>query len=628
MNEPRLLSPSRLMRSIVSGCRTCLAIAACCLAAYVNAAEDNRLDRDATPGKTAPRTVRFNRDIRPILADKCFQCHGPDASRRKAKLRLDSFASATAPAASGSPAVVPGQLEESELYERITSPDAEFRMPPKKTGKALTAAEIRKLKTWIEEGAAYEAHWAFMPPVRPELPTVHDKGRVRNPVDTFILARLEKEGLTLSPEADRVTLIRRLCLDLLGLPPSVKEVDAFLADSRPDACERLVQQLLDSPHYGERWGRIWLDAARYADSDGYEKDKPRQAHFYRDWVIEALNRDLPYSQFVLEQLAGDLLPGATQDQIVATGFLRNSMINEEGGIDPEQFRMEAMFDRMDAIGKSILGVAIQCAQCHSHKFDPLTQEEYYRMFAFLNNAHEANIAVYSPEEQKKRAELFRSIHEIEARLRHGNSDWQERMRAWEDSVKGNQPPWEVVRTEVDANNDTGQKHYLLADGSILAAGYAPTQHTYQFTSLKPVKTVSAVRLELLNDPSLPLTGPGRSTKGLCALTEFHLEAAPVDKPDQKSEVKIKKATAAVNPPERELEPIFDDKSNRRRVTGPIGFAIDRKDETAWGIDAGPGRRNVPRTAVFVLEKPVAFPAGAILTFKLNQSHGGWNSDDN
>ncbi len=226
-----------------------------------------------------------------------------------------------------------------------------------------------------------------------------------------------KEGLTPSPEADRVTLIRRLSLDLIGLPPTLEEVDAFLADRSPDAYEKVVDRLLASPHYGERWGRIWLDAARYADSDGYEKDKPRHVWFYRDWVINALNRDLPYDQFIIEQIAGDLLPDATQDQIVATGFLRNSMINEEGGVDPEQFRMEAMFDRMDAIGKGILGLTIQCAQCHNHKYDPLTQEEYYRMFAFLNNDHEANIAVYTPDEQRKRADVFRQIREIEDGLR-------------------------------------------------------------------------------------------------------------------------------------------------------------------------------------------------------------------
>ncbi len=605
-----------------------IAIAVSTAAPTATLGGENRPEAAPTPDRSKARRIRFNRDIRPILSDKCFQCHGPDATQRKGKLRLDSAQASRTPADSGSPAIVPGNLDESELYERVSSTDRDEQMPPAKTGKPLTAAEIQKLKTWIEEGGEYEAHWAFIPPVQPELPSVQHAPWVRNPIDRFVLARLEKESLSPSVEADRATLIRRLSLDLTGLPPTIEEVDAFLADRRDDAYERLVQRLLDSPHLGERWARVWLDAARYADSDGYEKDKSRKVHFYRDWVIEAFNRDLPYNQFVIDQLAGDLLPGCTQDQVVATGFLRNSMINEEGGIDPEQFRMEAMFDRMDAIGKSILGLTIQCGQCHSHKYDPLTQEEYYRMFAFLNNTHEANIAVYTPEEQMKRAEIFRKTREIEARLKHEHPDWLERMHAWEDTVKTGGARWETVRTEVSANNDSGQKHYLLEDGSILAAGYAPTLHTTQFTALKPVRSVSAVRLELLNDPSLPLQGPGRSSKGLFALTEMLLEAAPADRPDKPTELKFVRATADVNPPEQVLEPIFDDRSGRRRVTGPIGYAIDGKAETAWGNDAGPGRRNVPRNAVFVLDKPVTFPAGVILTFKLVQRHGGWNSDDN
>jgi hypothetical protein len=524
---------------------------------------------------------------------------------------------------------VPGKAEESELIRRVTSDDADERMPPVRLGKPLSKAEVETLRAWIAAGAPYEGHWAFTAPERPEVPRPAGKDPGRNAIDAFVRARLMKEGLEPSPEADRVTLIRRLSLDLTGLPPTPHEVDVFLADTREDAYSALVDRLLESPRYGERWGRIWLDAARYADSDGYEKDKPRFVHFYRDWVIRALNRDLPYDQFLVEQIAGDLLPGHTQDQVVATGFLRNSMINEEGGIDPEQFRMEAMFDRMDAIGKGILGLTIQCAQCHTHKYDPLSQEEYYRMFAFLNNAHEANVAVYTPEEERLRADLFREIKAIELRLQHEHPDWPERMQAWEQKIQHDQPRWEVVRTEVEANNDSGQKHYLLEDGSILASGYAPTLHTMQFTALKPVAgKVSAVRLELLNDPSLPLNGPGRSTRGLFALTEFHLEAAPADHPEQKSEIKLVRATADVNPPEKPLEPIFDDRSGRRRVTGPIEYALDGKIETAWGIDVGPGRSNVPRKAVFLLEKPLELPGGTILTFKLTQMHGGWNSDDN
>jgi len=321
--------------------------------------------------------------------------------------------------------IVPGDAGKSRLLFAIAGLDPDLKMPPE--GKTpLTKDEVGRLRAWVEQGAkvpkgtetraaqtAKSSHWAFRPPVRPAVPT----GGFQNPIDAFIRQRLDKDGLKPSPEADRVTLVRRLSLDLLGLPPTPEEVDAFVRDTRPDAYERLVDRVLASPHYGERWGRHWLDAARYADSDGYEKDKPRQVWAYRDWVIHALNRDLPYDQFVIEQIAGDLLPHATQDQRVATGYLRNSMVNEEGGIDPEQFRMEAMFDRMDAIGKGVLGLTVQCAQCHDHKYDPLTQQDYYRTFAFLNNDHEANVAVYSPEEQQKRADLFRQIREAEDDLK-------------------------------------------------------------------------------------------------------------------------------------------------------------------------------------------------------------------
>ncbi len=575
-----------------------------------------------------PQKLSFNRDIRPILADKCFKCHGPDARQRKAKLRLDNERDARGPAGSGSAAIVPGKIEESELYARITSQDADERMPPADSGKSLSAAEISLLKKWIEEGGAYEGHWAFTPPVRPALPAVKNGGWCRNPIDFFILAKLEATGLEPSPEAPRATLLKRLSLDLLGLPPSIEEHDAFLADRASDAHARQVERLLDSPHYGERWGRIWLDAARYADSDGYEKDKSRQVYFYRDWVAGALNRDLPYNEFIIEQIAGDLIPGATAEQITATGFLRNSMINEEGGIDPEQFRMEAMFDRMDCVGKAVLGLTIQCGQCHDHKYDPLTQEDYYRMFAFLNNAHEASIAVYTSSQRQKIAEINRKTGEIEDLIKHQNPDWRERMAAWEKHVSAASPDWVIVRPEVDEESTGGQKYIPMEDGSFLAEGYAPTKHTVEMTVKTTIAPIRAVRLELLNDPNLPMGGPGRSIKGTGALTEIRIEAAPADGKGKAVDFKIASATADVNPPETPLDAIFDDRSRRRRVTGPVAMAIDGKDETAWGIDIGPGERNQPRNAVFVLAKPIEFPGGAIVTFNLKQNHGGWNSDDN
>jgi len=342
-------------------------------------------------------------------------------------------------------------------------------------------------------------------------------------------------------------------------------------------------------------------------------------------VVNALNRDLPFDRFIIEQIAGDQLPGASQDQVVATGFHRNSMMNEEGGIDPEQFRMEAMFDRMDAVGKGILGLTIQCAQCHSHKFDPITQEEYYRLFAFLNSDHEAQPVVYTPEQLKKVAEFGRQVREIEAGLRHAMPDWRRRMARWEASIRDGQPRWVVVTPTQLSEADT--RFIPQKDGSLLAQGYAPAKFTYVFQATCDLAEIIAFRLELLTDPNLPAGGPGRSFKGTCTLTEFEVEALDARIPGKKTRVKLVKATADFANEDRELEANFDDKSGRKRITGRAEFAIDGKRETAWGIDAGPGRRNTDRKAVFVADRNIAFPAGTVLTFRLVSQHGGWNNND-
>lgn len=577
--------------------------------------------------------VDFTKDIQPVLAASCYNCHGE--KMQMGNLRLDAKAIAQR-------TIQPGHAAESSLYVRVAGLNDQARMPM--GGKALAPEVIDRIKRWIDEGAEWpdaasasaveiSKHWAYIPPKRAPLPQVKDAAWARNPIDRFILARLEKESLSPSPEAERPTLLRRLSLDLIGLPPTPAEVEAFVHDESPNAYEKQVERLLASPHYGERWARIWLDAARYADSDGFEKDKQRSVWFYRDWVINAFNGDVPYDRFVIEQLAGDLLPDATQASRVATGFLRNSMINEEGGIDPEQFRVEATFDRMDAVGKAILGVTIQCAQCHNHKFDPLTQEEYYGLFAYLNNSHEAMATVYTKAEQKKRERVLSGIREIEKGLQERNTEWRDGFDKWVAARKAATPAWQVITPEVDDISTGGQKYLPMGDGSLLAAGYAPTKHKVKLSAKLPAGEIHAFQLELLMDRDLPRGGPGRSLKGTGALTEFEVETVSPSDPNQVTKVKIARAYADLNLPEAPIDEINRDKQELEgkkapRVTGPIDYAIDGKKETAWGIDAGPGRRNQPRTAVFVAESPIRIEEGTQVNIYLNQAHGGWNSDDN
>ena len=338
----------------------------------------------------AEEKVRFNRDVRPILSGNCFFCHGPDEKKREGHRRLDTRDGALAEN-DGVRAIVPGKPDASDLLTRITSHDKDELMPtPKSKKPPLTPTQIATLRKWIEQGAEYEGHWAFLPLSSSPPPVVKARAWPKNGIDNFVLAKLESENLAPSPEADRATLLRRVSLDLTGLLPSPEDVRAFTEDRAPDAYERLVDRLLASPHYGERWGRHWLDQARYADSNGYALDTPRAMWPYRDWVIKALNDDLPFDRFTIEQLAGDLLPKPTKSQIIATAFHRNTLINEEGGSKPDQFRVEAVIDRTNTTGAVWLGLTVGCAQCHTHKFDPITQREFYQLTAFFNSGEDVN----------------------------------------------------------------------------------------------------------------------------------------------------------------------------------------------------------------------------------------------
>jgi hypothetical protein len=340
--------------------------------------------------------VDYNRDVRPILSNHCFKCHGP--ATQKGKLRLDAKHFATR-----SGAVVPGKPGESELVNRVTAADEGERMPPAGAAPPLSPQQIDTLRRWVAAGADYAPHWAFVPPKRPVPPA---EG---HPVDAFIEARLKAAGITPSPEADRPTLIRRATLDLIGLLPTPAEVEAFEADRSPDAYERVIDRLLASPHYGERQARHWLDLARYADSNGYTIDGPRTVWPWRDWVVTALNADMPFDRFTVEQLAGDLLPNATKEQQIATGFHRNTAYNEEGGTDPEQFRVERTIDRTNTTGAAWLGLTVGCCQCHDHKYDPVPQKDYYRLYAFFNSCDEPTLPVGGS------AELTKKVNELTAR---------------------------------------------------------------------------------------------------------------------------------------------------------------------------------------------------------------------
>lgn len=427
----------------------------------------------ACPSTCWSEDVQYNRDVRPILAEKCFACHGFDQTKREAGLRLDTQDGSQTVLESGTVAIKPGEPDQSELIRRITSADHALVMPPAESGKQLLQHEIETLKKWITQGAQYEKHWSFSMPTKTEPPQVavnQDSSPVSHPIDRFIMARLADSGLAASPEADRITLLRRVSLDLTGLPPSLAEIDEFVAASNQDpdqAYQNLINRLLQSPAYGERWGRWWLDQARYADSNGYSVDAPRQIWKYRDWVISALNKDMPFDQFTVEQLAGDLLPNATVSQQIATGFHRNTQINQEGGIDPEQFRIDSVFDRVATTGSVWLGLTIGCAQCHNHKFDPITQKEYYQFFAFFNNQEEPSLTVYedgidAPAIQQQRKQLGAKIDELVKAANEVLSTWETSLtKEQRDALPADLK--KILDLEVVKRNDS-QRRSLYAEG--------------------------------------------------------------------------------------------------------------------------------------------------------------------
>jgi hypothetical protein len=545
--------------------------------------------------------VDFQRDVQPILAEHCAQCHGADEKARQGGLRLDLREHALVGGDSGTAAIVPGEPEGSELIRRISSTDPGEIMPPPDAKKPLSPGQVETLKQWIAQGADYHVHWAFAAPQKAPLP----QSGPANPVDAFVAARLQSLGLPSSPPAESSALCRRLCLDVIGLPPSSAE----LAEFERNGFARTLESLLESERYGEKWARHWLDVARYSDTNGYEKDMQREQWVWRDWVIRAMNQDMPYDQFVIEQIAGDLLPGRTQDQMIATGFLRNSMINEEGAIVPEQFRMVEMFDRVDCLGKAVLGLSAQCAQCHSHKFDPITQDEYYGMFAFLNDSYEAQSWVYTGEQLAKIDEIRQRITNVEDRLRQERPAWKQELDAWENHLRSRQPSWtSLVATQLESIS--GLNHPTQEpDQSILMLGH--TSADVFFIASPDLNGATGLRLEALTHGELPHRGPGRSRNGTWGVLEME---AFLKKPDAKDWEKLKlvNATADFSEPEQKQE-------EGKKATGPVSYLIDGNDNTSWRADRGLGRRNQSSVAVVQFEKPLEAPAGSQLKIALRMS---------
>lgn len=558
----------------------------------------------ATADPAVPGEIRFNRDIRPILSNRCFKCHGPDL--KKGGLDLQASETATAKLKSGQHAIVPGQSGASKLIERVLSSNERERMPPSGKGEPLKPQEVALLKAWIDQGAKYEAHWAYSKPQRPALPGVKQKDWLRNDIDAFILSRLEREGLQPAAEADRTTLIRRVTLDLIGLPPSLEEVDAFINDATPNAYEKVVDRLLASPHYGERQARPWLDLARYADTNGYEADNRRTIWPYRDWVINAFNRDLPFDQFTIEQLAGDLLPNATLEQRVATGFHRNTMVNTEGGTDDEEFRIAAIVDRVNTTMEVWMGTTFACAQCHNHKYDPFGTKEYYQLFAFFNGSEDRGrsnapeIPVPTPTEEMLRQKLQGEIARLQVILDQPTSELEAFQAKWEKASPSQKVTWSTLNLE-SATSALGAKLTKQPDGSVLASGNSPATDNYRLQASTDLQGITAIRLEVLPDNSLPAKGPGRSAGGNFVLNELRLKAAAKGQAEQAESVGLQNASA-----------------DFAQQSFAVAGAIDGNPQTGWAIAPQLGKYHV---AVFETKQDIRHEGGSVLVFTLDQSFG-------
>jgi hypothetical protein len=573
--------------------------------------------------------IDFATQIEPLLRAQCYECHGEKKGRGKLRLHVRDLA--LKGGATG-PLLVPGDSSKSYLLQRLLGEGGEDRMPLDED--PLTDEQTALVRAWIDQGAEWptapgtaatqtvQEHWAYVAPKKAQPPEVSNPAWARTPVDRFVLARLDAERLVPSHEASRDALLRRVSLDLTGLPPSLAELDAFAADTRPDAYERVVDRLLASPHFGERWARLWLDLARYADSNGHEKDRLRSMWPYRDWVIEALNADMPFDRFTVEQIAGDMLPGATRAQRIATGFHRNAMTNEEGGVDPEEALYEVQLDRVNTTATVWLGSTLACAQCHNHKYDPFSQKDYFQLMAFFANPayrsetfgdgtrfFEGVLDLASPEQDARRKDLRAQVKAAEEALAADTPARAAAQARWEAEVREAGKAWATLMPSHAAATN-GAVLAVQDDGSVLASGPNPPSTTYTVQARTDVTGVTGVRLEVLLDPSLPKQGPGRDPYGHFRLTRVQVFVAPASDPTTRTPVAFTAVKADGNVSRGDLLALTSD--------APTAYA---RLGRAWVVDAVRDGWRVPFQLVLVPKAPLGEPGGTIFTVVLGHDDG-------
>ena len=609
------------------------ALAALVLTPFTPPADARAADKTDRAAGTPARPVSYLRDVRPILAQHCFGCHGPDEAARKGKLRLDLKSAAFA-VRKGRHVVAAGDPGGSLVFERLVTDDEGKRMPPEGS-PPLTEKQVGTIRAWIEQGAAWEDHWSFLPPVKPQVPAVADKGWVRDPLDAFVLARLEKEGLKPESEATREAWLRRASFDLTGLPPTPAEIDDFLKDRSADAYGKQADRLLKSPRYGERQAQEWLDLARYADTSGYQSDMPRKVWKWREWVINAYNANMPFDQFTIEQLAGDLLPDATLAQKIATGFNRNHPTNSEAGEEEDEYRSVYVIDRVGTTATVFMGLTMACAQCHDHKYDPVSQKDFYSFYSFFNNIKERDsdfgtgkpsIPVPNPDQEPRLADLKTRIDTLKQRIDRDDPLTDAAQKEWEKkalAAVGKPVEWVAVRPAAMFSRN-GSLLRQLDDGSVLSAGTAPVKDTYDLMLRPGKKAIAALRLEVLPDDSHPFGALGRAADGRFNLSAVEIRHTTLGDSQEPPLVFIARAEADINQKVKEEAFAFD------MFPGSIESAITLDPIVGDGFRGGGWsiigeERKKRHEAVFLPVEPIETNEASVIRIGLHQTGGRFKS---